>query len=206
MATFQRLILCVIFCLSLVSGQNKDARISPVLKSIVIPGTGEFQLNKIERGRAFFLTEGFLWLSYLTSTHASHYQDHTMRSFAADHAGVDIHRKTDQFWIDIGNYASLDAFNAEHARWREVDVMYDEGGTWEWSWDNSRNQKKFEVYRINRDLWALSGKFIIGGIVMNHIISGIDALYLNRQLEGHSFTLTPQVSGSGSNFVFSITL
>ena len=34
--------------------------------------------------------------------------------------------------------------------------------------------------RIKSDTWKLRGSFLIGGMVLNHIISAVDALYLFR--------------------------
>ena len=34
--------------------------------------------------------------------------------------------------------------------------------------------------RINSDLLKFRINFIIGGLILNHIVSGIDALYLKR--------------------------
>ncbi len=117
-----------------------------------------------------------------------------MRSIAANHAGVDVSGKDDQYWIDIGNYSSRNKFNAEHQRWREPEVLYDPDIEWNWSWDSHTNQKKFEARRINRDRWALSGKFLFGGIVINHVVSAIDALYLKRILSQHEVTILPAYS------------
>ena len=37
--------------------------------------------------------------------------------------------------------------------------------------------------RINSDLLKFRINFIIGGLILNHIVSGIDALYLKRLKE-----------------------
>lgn len=194
MAKILRYCLILSVLIPLVSGQSVDSRVSPVLKSLILPGMGEFQLNQTKKGRTFLLTESILWLSVLTCNKASKYQDETMRSIAANHAGVDVSGKDDQYWIDIGNYSSRNKFNAEHQRWREPEVLYDPDIEWNWSWDSHTNQKKFEARRINRDRWALSGKFLFGGIVINHVVSAIDALYLKRILSQHEVTILPAYS------------
>ena len=40
--------------------------------------------------------------------------------------------------------------------------------------------KKFETMRIRGDYFAKAGEYILGTIVLNHIVSAIDALYLLR--------------------------
>lgn len=194
MAIFFRFLLIISVFIPPLSAQSAAGGLSPVVKSLVLPGMGEFQLGQAKRGRTFLLTESILWLSVLTCSQAAKYQDETIRSIAADHAGVDVRGKDDQYWVDIGNYVSLDEFNAEHQRWRDVDDLYNSGSEWNWSWDSKTNQKEFEARRINRDRWALSGKFLLGGIVINHVVSAIDALYLKRKLAQHEVSIRPSFS------------
>ncbi|SVC78501.1 uncharacterized protein METZ01_LOCUS331355, partial [marine metagenome] len=63
--------------------------------------------------------------------------------------------------------------------------------------DSDENRNEFETLRINSDLLALTGKFVIGGIVMNHIVSAIDALYLNRLEKIESISFMPVISMDG---------
>jgi hypothetical protein len=51
---------------------------------------------------------------------------------------------------------------------------------WIWSWDSGKNRKYFKKLRIRADRYKLAGKFIIGGVVLNHILSAVDVLYLQR--------------------------
>ena len=51
---------------------------------------------------------------------------------------------------------------------------------WDWQWDTEGNREKFEDHRIKSDKYTWATKFVIGGIVLNHIISAIDALYLQN--------------------------
>ena len=40
--------------------------------------------------------------------------------------------------------------------------------------------KKFEKMRIESDMYAKYGEYILGVITLNHIISAINSLYLSR--------------------------
>jgi hypothetical protein len=44
----------------------------------------------------------------------------------------------------------------------------------------------------------MTGKFIIGGIVVNHILSAIDALYLTKLEKIESISLMPTISPTGT--------
>ena len=64
---FKAIIPGVLF-VQFLAGQDfeKDipkTKISPILQSLILPGTGEYSLNYNDRGRVFLLVEGTIWLS-----------------------------------------------------------------------------------------------------------------------------------------------
>ena len=154
--------------------------ISPVVKSLILPGWGEYSLGNQIRGRIFVLSETMLLLAILGSYSVSKRQDTEFKAYAAEHAGISPVGKDRQFWVDIGNYSSLLAFNEEHLRWRDFNALYEDNDTWTWSWDSNDNRERFENMRIASDTWMLRSSFFIGGVVLNHIVSAIDALYLSK--------------------------
>jgi len=159
---------------------NQKPLISPVVKSLVLPGWGEYSLGNQIRGRIFVLSETTLFLAILGSHFISKRQETEFRAYAAEHAGISPVGKDRQFWVDIGNYSSLLAFNEEHLRWRDFNALYEDNDTWTWSWDSNDNRERFENMRIASDSWMLRSSFFIGGVVLNHIVSAIDALYLSK--------------------------
>jgi len=159
---------------------NQKPLISPVVKSLVFPGWGEYSLGNQIRGRIFVLSETTLFLAILGSHFISKRQETEYRAYAAEHAGISPVGKDRQFWVDVGNYSSLLAFNEEHLRWRDFNALYEDNDTWTWSWDSNDNRERFENMRIASDSWMLRSSFFIGGVVLNHIVSAIDALYLSK--------------------------
>jgi hypothetical protein len=162
------------------AADQKKPIISPVVKSLVLPGWGEYSLDNQIRGRIFVLSETVLLLAILGSYSVAQRQETEYKAYAAEHAGIDPIGKDRQFWVDIGNYSSLFLFNEEHLRWREFKSLYEDNDTWAWAWDSGNNRERFENMRIASDSWSLRGSFLIGGVVLNHIVSAIDALYLSR--------------------------
>jgi hypothetical protein len=162
------------------AADQKKPIISPVVKSLVFPGWGEYSLDNQIRGRIFVLSETVLLLAILGSYSVAQRQETEYKAYAAEHAGIDPIGKDRQFWVDIGNYSSLFLFNEEHLRWREFKSLYEDNDTWAWAWDSGNNRERFENMRIASDSWSLRGSFLIGGVVLNHIVSAIDALYLSK--------------------------
>jgi len=168
--------------------ENAGAQNNLMWKSLILPGWGESTLGIQKKARIFYTTEAALWTSALASGIFSNYFMQTSKAYSAEHAGVDVSGKSAQYWIDIGNYNSMDLYNAEHQRWRDVESLYSTESTWYWDSENSR--KKFENMRISGDRWALTLKFLGAGLVMNRIISAIDVIYLGRGNE-EQITLMP---------------
>lgn len=170
--------------LSLLPAQITEVSEAPTLKpqlqSFVIPGWGEKTLQRPVRARFFIGSEIALWVSFAGSFLYSDMLQQRMIAYAAEHAGVEEKGKETQFWIDIGNYDSRDAYNEEHLRWRDYESLYPSGATWYWDWDTDQHRSRFETLRIRRDQWSLAGKFLLGGLLMNRVVSVIDVLYLQR--------------------------
>ena len=111
----------------------------------------------------------------------SNHQKLQYQSYAAKYAGTNQKNKSHKYWVDIGNYMSLDSHNAEHLRWRQIDDIYDY--QYDWNWKSQKHMKKFEEMRIRSDKLSKYGEYTIGIITLNHIISAINSLYLSRMNE-----------------------
>jgi len=182
--------------------------LSPIVKSLIVPGWGQYDLDNRTRGNIFISTEIIgLALSTFCMVQSNSAED-TYLALAAEHAGVTTDGKDYQYWVDIGNYNSIDDYNDEHLRWREFDNIYQLNDKWNWKWDADKNRDKFEDHRIKSDKYTLATKFIIGGIVLNHIISAIDALYLQNVSLNEKVTvqayLDPHMQSVQYSFSFSL--
>ena len=152
--------------------------IHPTVKSVLIPGWGESSLSKSSQSRFFNLIELTLWSTCLGFYKFSTHQKLQYQSYAAKYAGINPENKSHKYWVDIGNYLSLDSHNAEHLRWRQTDDVYDYN--YNWNWESKQHMKKFENMRIRSDKLSKYGEYTIGLITLNHIISAINSLYLSR--------------------------
>lgn len=198
---FKRLIIT--FILSSVA-MGKPFELNPVLKSSLIPGWGEAVLENNKRARLFSSIELSLWTACLATYTASFHQMLQYQSFAVEHAGVDADNKDHKYWVDIGNYIDIDQHNSEHLRWRYLDEIYDESDRW--LWDNKNNMKNFESMRIRSDMLAKTGEYVIGAIIMNHLLSAIDTLYLLRLKKENDVTIIPIINESNYGLMLSFRL
>lgn len=172
------ILLCPAF--SQIEHDQSGFNIPPIARSLILPGLGEYNLGYNSRGKAFLITEAVLWLGTASSMIAAGNEMTNYKAFAANHAEVSGKGKSHEYWVDIGNYLTTDDYNEEHLRWRQFDDLYPMTKEWIWSWDSDKNRKNFKKLRIRVDRYKLAGKFIIGAVVLNHILSAVDVLYLQR--------------------------
>ena len=174
----KKIILTFIF-IPYISNLNGSAyKIHPSLKSAFIPGLGESSLSKTTQSKFFNLVELALWSTFFGFHKSSIHKRLQYQSYAAKNAGISTENKNHKYWVDIGNYLSLIDHNEEHLRWRQINDIYSE--EFNWSWKSKSHMKKFEEMRINSDKLAKYGQYTLGAIVLNHIVSSINALYLSR--------------------------
>ncbi|MBC8215086.1 MAG: hypothetical protein H8E64_01045 [Candidatus Marinimicrobia bacterium] len=207
----KKIILRTIFVISLfpLTLLGEDVAKHPILKSFIIPGTGEASIGYSERGRTFIIAEATLWLSVVGSFLISNMEENKYIAYAAEYGGVNIQRKDRLFWVDIGNYDSRDDFIQEHLRFRDYAAVNryridEDSDPWDWQWDTSKHQERFESMRISSDKWALTGQFLIGGIILNHVISAIDVMYLKRMDAIESVSVAPTYHPENRTFSFSL--
>ncbi|MFQ5631552.1 MAG: hypothetical protein ACE5I1_22500, partial [bacterium] len=133
---------------------------SAFLKSLVIPGWGQYSLGAKASGRNFVISEILLIGTSIGFKVYSNWLEDDFSAFAAQHAGIaNIDNKSNQFWVDIGNFDSVFDFNDEKLRQRNTrDLRATEGDDF-WQWDNEANRAAFEDLRIKKDRAAERSSF-----------------------------------------------
>ena len=180
--------------------------IHPVAKSLLVPGWGEAYLGYQKSSRFFIHSEAILMFSCLASYKIGDMKRNEYIAFASEHSGaknISNHR----YWVDIGNYKSNQEFDEEHLRMR--DGKEGKWSSYPWLWeDGDSYRKRFEKMRIDSDKLFFTGKFIVGGIILNHIISGINTLYLTRLNNNKKLSLSPNLEVYNNNirYLFNLKL
>ncbi|MFQ6675462.1 MAG: hypothetical protein ACE5LH_03850 [Fidelibacterota bacterium] len=152
------------------------------LRSAVLPGWGEFGLGKTKRARLFTKVEVVLWAALIQAGHDTRLYDARLRAFGTLHAGASFPGKDRKFITDVGNYMSLDDFNQAQQRLRQPDRVYRDPEIYGWWWDS--------------DIIRKIGQFVIGGMILNRIVSVIDVTTLHRMRSSSSnLILYPLVDG-----------
>ncbi len=178
----------------------------PVIKSALVPGWGQKSLNRSKRGRAFFYIESGLFITIIGTTTFSNIIKKNYIAFATEHAALSSAGKDHKYWVDIGNFDSIIDYNDEHLRNREVDDLYPEDKKWSWDWDTDANRNAFEKKRILSDQMKWAATFSAGAIVLNHMVSAIDAAYLKRVTKNKKLSVQPWYQPESGTMGYALTI
>jgi hypothetical protein len=165
-----------------------DSQIAPVyekkislggafLRSALIPGWGQKAVGARTSARNFFVAEVALWAGVVAFNVQGSWLEDDYRTLAADHALADIRGKNDQYFVDMGNFSSIDGYNQSRLQNRDPQSLYDPA-THFWRWDTPANQVQFRQLRVDSDRANSNAELVVAAILANHIISGIHAAWL----------------------------
>lgn len=152
------------------------------LRSLLLPGWGQYAIGAKTSARNFLLSELLLIGGAVAFKTYGDWLEDDFIAFAAAHAQIrELSAHEDQFWVDLGNFNSVDDFNEEKLRRRDTRSLRDPAGTEFWQWDTRANRDRFENMRIQRDQASERSSFLVAAVVVNHIISGIHAIWLAKR-------------------------
>jgi hypothetical protein len=149
---------------------------------LVVPGMGQVYSNRFDVGKYYMISEASLWLGYAAFTIYGNWLLDDAYNFAAVHAGITNEGKErdDKFYTDISNYENYVEFNNEQLIYGEYEKLYlPENGYYFW-WDKVENRKKYREDRLAGDRIKNDRLFIVGAILVNHVISAISAIVLTN--------------------------
>jgi hypothetical protein len=156
--------------------ESKKSVFLAVVASLLVPGMGELYAGSFETGKYHLIAESGLWLTYSGFRMHSNWLLQDAQTFAKNHAGADFSNKDDQYSVNIGNFNTTEEYNDTKGRNREYSLIYLPAQTeYQWNWDTDANRLKFKDMRIHSSEVKNNSKFIIGAIVVNHILSAFSA-------------------------------
>ena len=156
------------------SSESQKSVVVAVIASLILPGMGEWYAGSFESGKYNLIAEGGLWLAYSGFRMHANWLQQDAQTFADQHAGANFDNKDDQYSVNIGNFISTDEYNQAKLRNRENDLVYI-GDQYQWQWDSDANRAQFKDLRIRSAEIKNNAKFIIGAVVINHLLSAFSA-------------------------------
>ena len=151
--------------------------------SFLLPGAGEYYAGSKKMAKIFLGTETLLWSTYFSFRMYGNWKKNDYELFAVSHAGIQPAGKDHKYYVAMENYNSLREYNEVKLRQRNLADLYPEDEKHDWQWDNKDSRNKFGMLRVASDRAFNRSLFVIGGVFINHLISGIDALRLAKKEE-----------------------
>lgn len=163
-----------------VSTVSKKSPVMAVVYSLLLPGMGELYADGFSQGRYSLIAEGGLWMTYFSFRQYGAWIQNDSRNFAASHAGAQVNGKDDQYFVNIGNFGDTYEYNEKKLRDRELAKVYDVNAGYAWKWDSDASRKEFRTMRVSSERVLNNSRFVIASIVVNRVISAINAARLTR--------------------------
>lgn len=168
--------------------------------SLLIPGMGEAYVGKYGYTRLFLSLEVLGWSLYAANRINVSSREEDYQNFAIQHAAINRQGKGDQYWIDIGKYETIFQHNEQRRRERDLEGIYEENAINYWRWDSDANRLFYDEQRIETREIERNEVFIIGAVVLNHLVSAINALRLakayNKEIDQLSWNFNMDFSPS----------
>ena len=168
---------------------------SPVLKSLVLPGWGEFseysalyKENDIEniayikeRARYIIFQETALWIGFNIFKDLNKSYENDYQLLGTTNAGVNWTGKNDLYAANVGNFNNLEEYNAYKLLTGQYDDVYLEQG-FHWNWQNNNdNRLKYDRTRNKSEKYDKLRTYLAAGLIINRVISSFDVLSIMKQ-------------------------
>jgi len=146
-----------------------------VVYSLLLPGMGELYAGDYGTGKYFTIAEGALALAAISFDRYGNWIKDDARQYAVTHAHSGLDGMDDQYFSVIGDYQSVYEYNEAVLRNRDAQKVYDPHSSSYWSWDTPDNRERYRQLRVSSDERFNDARFLVAAIVVNHIVSAIDA-------------------------------
>lgn len=192
------------------ASEGRKSRGRAFLQSLLIPGWGQYYARSKSMLKVFVVSEVVLWGTFAGFKTWSNWLEDDFRTFAAEHAGVQVQGKPSRFFVDIGNFNSVEDFNQAQLRDRDVNDLYPETEEFFWQWDSEANRLEFDDLRVRSDRADNRADLTIAAIVVNHLASAIQATLatyrFNKRLQSKKLGLNLDVRNQLTNTTYVLTL
>lgn len=145
-------------------------------RSLVLPGWGQHAAGDKLAARRFLTTEAMLWLGYFGLQAAAGVREENYRTYAATHARARTEGKGDEYFDDLGFYAS----HHQHNRFARVEdgaqaELYPGTPEFTWEWDAQESRLRYRELRNGATGMKRNALYLTGLVVVNHLVSAVHA-------------------------------
>jgi hypothetical protein len=156
-----------------------------VVLSMAVPGLGEAYAGRFDAGRYFVGSEVALWGGYAGMASYTSDFENDMENSAISEAGASQNHHGDQnYFAHVGQFQTSDLYNAEMLREGQQSQLVPNADGWRWA--NTTQEANFNAIRIKVQTLNNDQQFLLAAIVVNHLLSAIDAYIVTKELNKES--------------------
>jgi TM2 domain-containing membrane protein YozV len=180
---------------------EKKSAFLAVVYSVLLPGMGELYAGNYDRGKYFTIAEGLCWGAFAGFRIYGGWQKDNYKSFAATYGKVDLDEKSAEYFANISDYINIDEYNRTKGLERDFNNLYNTKKDY-WKWSGTGQMTEY------RNMWESSEqaynnvRFAVGALIINRIISAIDAALLVRSYNKNLSEQTTWNFSFGTSRVF----
>ncbi|TRZ64509.1 hypothetical protein D4R20_02600 [bacterium] len=175
-----------------ISHENKKSPGLAMILSLILPGAGQFYAGRMDVGKYFFASEAALWIGVGGVTLYGDALKNDARSYASVHSGFNKSGKTDDYFLNVSNYATIFEYNNEMLSRGSYDKIYDVSQYY-WAWDAENNRYTYDLQRRKSERVYNDRSIFYSLLIANRIVSGISAFILSNKSGENSIGIIPQV-------------
>jgi hypothetical protein len=158
---------------------EKKSGFLAVVYSLLLPGMGELYAGNYDRGKYFTIADALCWGAYAGYNIYGSWQRNNYKTYAVTYGGIELSGKDAGYFANISEYTSIDDYNRNQGLNGDFDLMYNTQKYY-WNWGNVTQRTEY------RNMWESSEqafnnvRFAVGALIINRIISAIDAALIVR--------------------------
>ncbi|MCL4539196.1 MAG: hypothetical protein M1378_06290 [Bacteroidetes bacterium] len=167
------------------------------LASFMVPGLGELYAGRYDVGKYSTIAEVSLWVFYTATQLYSNQVRNDAINYAKIYAGADVSGKSSQFFVNIGNFLNTQDYNIKKIHDGDYGNLYS-SASYQWQWQSDAERGRFKALRIKADEYLNYGRYTAAVIILNHLVSAIDAARLTANFNASatsSLNNTPGTEG-----------
>ncbi len=154
--------------------QRKSLR-QALLYSFLLPGMGEYYVGNTKKARYFWAAEAVFWAGFVGFRVAADDKEDDYIRYAGEHAGIALDGMDEFTRKMVGFYTSTHDYNAAGRVSDRDRPYYDPNGQFSWQWQSESQRLAYRELRNDSDELKRRSNFMILGMVVNRVVSMIDA-------------------------------
>ncbi|MBI5268014.1 MAG: hypothetical protein HY851_12370 [candidate division Zixibacteria bacterium] len=151
--------------------------------SALVPGAGQYYLGHRQKARAFFGVETAGWIGFASFQIYSHWKKDDLIRFARERANARLDGKSDEFLDLVGFYPSIRDYNNLGRVYDPERPYLDDSPDNHWQWQTEEDRTAYRTIKNRSREAHRRAQFMIGAVIVNRIVSVIDAVRSARQKE-----------------------